>query len=356
MAPLFLAPSLWYKKNMPHWIHDRAEHIMAKNPAMEKGEAFAIATQQSHALGKSPKGFGTPAARTEAKEKYPTPKDDKKTANPGNLAAAGMESTVSKTATIAFYDELAKLGAITDEHARRAIDQLDSLEQNKPTLGQVGRYAALGAAAGPVIGAIGNAIRGGAKPGTSMLSHLAGAAQPGFGPAARALAGGAVTGAIGSGLVPLVRGQLDRHAAMSTLNGYIAERAKEQSSPMMKGEQEPVLQVEPKVGSAPEAFAAGIRKLFGAPKMAFQVSQYSGPLSYGAFKQESKLPPFHAPSLAAPVEKKAAPTTPAGLLSMSRGVGYPKITTPGGSIAEIAKPKGFGKPLAGATNPNSLLH
>ena len=132
-----------------------------------------------------------------------------------------------------------------------------------------------------------------------------------------------------------------------------------------------------------EALSPGLKKLFGgaaaaapsaprktleqvyasrraaykpiADKLAFQVSQYSGPLSYGPFKQESKLPAFHAPNFAVAVEKKAAPTTPAGLLSMSRGVGYPKVTTPGGSIAEIAKPKGFGKPPAGATNPNSLL-
>ncbi len=223
---------------MPKWIENRAEHIMAKNPAMEKGEAFGIATQQSHALGKSPKGFGTPAARMEAKKKYPTPKDDKKTANPGNLAAE-MENTVDKTATIALYDELAKLGAITDDHARRALDQLEGLERNKPTLGQVGRYAGLGAVAGPVVGAIGNAIRGGQQPGTSLLGHLAGAKQPGMGGVGRAVASAATVGAIGSGLVPLVRGQLDRRAAMGTLNDYLSERAKEQSSPMMKGENEP---------------------------------------------------------------------------------------------------------------------
>ncbi len=44
---------------MPAFIHDRAEHILAKNPKMDKSKAFAIATQQSHALGKSPKKYGT---------------------------------------------------------------------------------------------------------------------------------------------------------------------------------------------------------------------------------------------------------------------------------------------------------
>lgn len=46
---------------MPEWIHNRAEHLLAKNPSMSKSQAFAIATQQSHALGKTPKSYGTKA-------------------------------------------------------------------------------------------------------------------------------------------------------------------------------------------------------------------------------------------------------------------------------------------------------
>lgn len=73
---------------MPEWMHDRADHIRAKNPSMPKSEAFAIATQQMHALGKSPKGYGTAEGRRTAKAKFDTPKDDKKMANPGHLKAA----------------------------------------------------------------------------------------------------------------------------------------------------------------------------------------------------------------------------------------------------------------------------
>lgn len=78
---------------MPAWIHGRAEHILAKNPSMSKGEAFAIATQQSHAVGKSPKGYGTLQGRETAKAKYDTPKDDKKTANPGGLRSEKMDKS-----------------------------------------------------------------------------------------------------------------------------------------------------------------------------------------------------------------------------------------------------------------------
>ena len=72
---------------MPAWMHDRADHIMEKNPSMPKSEAFAIATQQSHALGKSPKGFGTAAGKAKAKAKFKTPGDDVHTANPSKEAS-----------------------------------------------------------------------------------------------------------------------------------------------------------------------------------------------------------------------------------------------------------------------------
>lgn len=87
---------------MPEWIHNRVEHLLAKNPSMPKGEAFALATQQGEALHKTPKGFGTPEGRREAKAKYSTPKDDKKTANPGGLEGVKMAE--------AFFDELTKIG------------------------------------------------------------------------------------------------------------------------------------------------------------------------------------------------------------------------------------------------------
>ena len=71
---------------MPAWIHNRAEHLLAKNPSMNKSTAFAIATQQSHKMGKTPKGYGTSEGKREAKEKYDKPKKEYvKGANPGGL-------------------------------------------------------------------------------------------------------------------------------------------------------------------------------------------------------------------------------------------------------------------------------
>lgn len=93
---------------MPAFIHDRAQHILAKNPKMDKSQAFAIATQQSHALGKSPKGYGTSKGKSKAKKKYDKPKQYKKGANPGNLKTPKLESRKKEAELIfdAFRDEL----------------------------------------------------------------------------------------------------------------------------------------------------------------------------------------------------------------------------------------------------------
>jgi hypothetical protein len=81
---------------MPEWIHDRARHILAKNPSMPKSEAFGIATSQAHATGHSPKGYGTAKGRREAKAEYRTPKDDVQTANPDNLSTPKLPDETEK--------------------------------------------------------------------------------------------------------------------------------------------------------------------------------------------------------------------------------------------------------------------
>jgi hypothetical protein len=85
---------------------------------MPEGEAFAIATQQSHALGKSPKSYGTPKGRHEAKQKFDTPKDDTKTADPGNIGEKTAELFGSDVRLLApllngFTDELVKIANLS---------------------------------------------------------------------------------------------------------------------------------------------------------------------------------------------------------------------------------------------------
>lgn len=106
---------------MPKWIHDRARHIQAKNPEMPDSTAFAIATQQAHATGKSPKSFGTAEGRQEAKAKYTTPKDDKKTADPGGIGKEAFFRVVSPIVTQEQDDRLRNI--IREELSRSAPQQ-----------------------------------------------------------------------------------------------------------------------------------------------------------------------------------------------------------------------------------------
>ena len=95
---------------MPAWIHDRADHIRRKNPGMPKSESFAIATQQAHAAGKSPKGYGTAKGRKEAKQKYDEPKREYvQTANPSHKTKTADSLALWK----GFADELQKIAMTT---------------------------------------------------------------------------------------------------------------------------------------------------------------------------------------------------------------------------------------------------
>jgi hypothetical protein len=91
---------------------------------MPESESFAIATQQAHAVGKSPKGYGTSEGRQAAKQKYDTPRDDVKTADPG-------ASSKEKKASIGSVFSL--LGAFSDELVKIA----GALNGSPTTLGEI---------------------------------------------------------------------------------------------------------------------------------------------------------------------------------------------------------------------------
>lgn len=105
-----------------------------------------------------------------------------------------------------FIDELLKLGAVSDEHARHSLDRLQSLEKSRPTAGQVARYAGIGAVAGPAISAIGNVIEK-----KSPVGSL------------RGLASSAVKGSLSASAIPLARTHFDRKAEIGTLHRYMKE-------------------------------------------------------------------------------------------------------------------------------------
>jgi hypothetical protein len=224
----------------------------------------------------------------------------------------------------AFARALLKVAGISDDDARRSLDRLDTLERTKPTARQVGRYAAIGAAAAPAIGALANVVKG--KPafeGTGGFSKLRDAAST------------AVKGGLGASVIPLARTHLDRKAELGTLRRYVADQ----------------------------------------PKLSFAVSAYSGPLNPSFLRMESQVPPLAQRSAGTPhraqrfvgpaVGEARSPTRGGFLLASPQPMGKaaadaaartlaarrrsPNVKTPPGpSIAEISKPVGFGRPLPGA--------
>lgn len=115
-----------------------------------------------------------------------------------------------------FFAELRKHAAVSEEEARAALDRLDTLEKAKPTAGQVGRYAALGAGAGVAADVGGSMLSGApyfkAPPGTPF-------AKP------RAVGASALRGAVAASVIPLLRGKLDRHVNEDKLRAYLEEAA-----------------------------------------------------------------------------------------------------------------------------------
>jgi len=116
----------------------------------------------------------------------------------------------------ACLDELQKLGAVSHEEARSSLDRLESLEKSKPTLGQLGRYAAIGAVASPIIGGVADLVEGGP-------SRVLG----GPGRRLRTIAASATKGALGASVIPIARTALDRHVEMNNLRDYMRQHPQE---------------------------------------------------------------------------------------------------------------------------------
>lgn len=89
---------------------------------MDKSMAFAIATQQAHAMNKSPKKYGTPEGRKAAKKKYP--------------ATKGWERTADKTATMnAYFSEICKLALASPLPVPKPDVQLNTVSTKVPATG-----------------------------------------------------------------------------------------------------------------------------------------------------------------------------------------------------------------------------
>lgn len=112
-----------------------------------------------------------------------------------------------------FFDELQKLGTLSPEHAEKslqelegAVNTLNKLEEQKPSAGQLGRYALVGGTLSPAINAVSDAVKGTLKR-----------------PTARGLAGDVLKGGLVASAIPIARHELDRRAALHTARSRMAE-------------------------------------------------------------------------------------------------------------------------------------
>jgi hypothetical protein len=112
----------------------------------------------------------------------------------------------------ATFDELMKLGAVSDTEAQAALNRLHTIERNKPTKSRVARYATFGALAAPVIAGVGNAVEG--KNPLKGLSHVG---------KLRHVMSHSAKGALATGVLPLIQQHFDRKGEKKVLHKYLAE-------------------------------------------------------------------------------------------------------------------------------------
>lgn len=302
---------------MPRWVHARAKHILAKNPDMEKGMAFALATQQSHAAGKSPKGFGTEEGKEGAKVKYTKPGKMVKKPNPGSLKTPKLASIKSELHSPRFYSNLR--GYLTGEGREERLSHHGKIRKSRKTVGQAAREGWSREKSA--------AAMSGLKP-SAMWSSISGVASRK--PAWRAQAGFTPTG------MKTPAQKLQKSMDMGKFD----------SSKGLKP-------LNIKVGQV----------LVELTKAAFNMSQYSGDMEMPSMRYASGIPSWKEPPVktAGPPPprgklKKANIASPSRQLAKAQSVGAPRASAPPGpSIAQIAKPTGYGKPMSGATKGNNII-
>lgn len=110
-----------------------------------------------------------------------------------------------------------KLAEVDVAQMQKTIARLQKLEEDPPEPKQLARYATLGAAIAPVTSVLGDIAEG-----ESPFRHNPDGTRN-LGRSARRFAGKAVTGAITSGLIPILRHSMDRRAEIGELRDQLQQ-------------------------------------------------------------------------------------------------------------------------------------
>lgn len=135
------------------------------------------------------------------------------------------------------FDELVKLGFVSDQQAQESLKRIDALQTGEMDNDQLLRYGAIGATAAPALGALANVMRGNAPimKATRAVEPATRAAKirtllTGIKPTeevphalARSIAADATRGALGGVGLNVVRQKTDQAAELSKLKEYVRQ-------------------------------------------------------------------------------------------------------------------------------------
>lgn len=159
------------------------------------------------------------------------------------------------------------------EQLEKSISKLQALEDNPPEPAQLKRYALVGGVVSPIASALGDVIEG-----KDVIPRLESGKRD-LGGGVRRLASKAVTGALTTGVIPIIRHQMDRRAQIADLKEQLAGLTPvKEATALIPG------------GTSPAQRLASSRKI-GLPRMSnlegpsiAEISRTMGPVMPGATK------------------------------------------------------------------------
>lgn len=165
-----------------------------------------------------------------------------------------------------FVDLLTKLSALDTKELERSVQKLEKLEADPPEPKQLSRYAMLGAGITPVTTVLGDVIEGSDPFKRTLTGGIDARAT------ARRLAGKSITGAITTGLIPVIRHGMDRRMEMANLRDQLSKYESSRAAPLPSktlSPPSPEMKVATALipgGTSPAARLASSRKV-GLPRM-----------------------------------------------------------------------------------------
>lgn len=171
-----------------------------------------------------------------------------------------------------FVDLLSKIASVDTKELERSVQKLEKLESDPPEPKQLSRYAMLGAGIAPVTTVLGDVIEGSDPFKRTLTGGIDARAT------ARRLAGKSITGAITTGLIPVIRHGMDRRMEMANLRDQLAKYEASRTPPVPSATTTipaPEMKVATALipgGASPAARLASSRRI-GQPRM----TNLSGP-------------------------------------------------------------------------------